>query len=225
MGIRSRLRGLLRRQGPSRAGQGFGPAQREAWEELVEQVDAEIKKAGSSVVGAWEVGAAELGRVMVGDPDDKAVVERFSDALVPTLQPFQDLHKGVNAAMRAGLDRGLAAGRLDAATAPLLALVEGLGGRAATGWRKTVAHLEPVIARAKDPAATRARLDAGAAGLAEACEAAERVLRARVAALADAPTLWDGVTGAVEDWQLALTRELEIQLCGLAKGLVRDLAD
>jgi hypothetical protein len=222
VGIRSRLSSLLSRRRQARLGPSFGEGRREEWGELEEQVDAEVKKLGAAVVGAWEVGAAELGRVVVGRADDKALVERFSDALVPTLQPFQDLHKHVAGAMREGLDAGLRADRVDAATAPLVAMVRGLGARAADGWAKTVKHLEPVLAQCPDPAGARAHLGDGAS-LARACDAAERVLVDRLAAMPEAATLWDGLMGAVEAWQLALSRELEIELCGRAKGLAADL--
>jgi hypothetical protein len=224
VGIRSRLfehlRLVVRPASARRA--TFGPEDREVWLELVEQVDAETKKVGSAVVGAWEVGAAELGRAVVGRPDDRALIERYSDALVPTLQPFQDLHKLVDAAMRKGLDAGLAANDVSAATAPLLVMVGGLGQRATDGWAKTVKHLEPVLAACPDPDAARARLADGAP-LQRACEDAERVLVAGLAAVRTAPDLWTGLMNAVEAWQLALGRELEIFLCGRAKQLSRDL--
>lgn len=221
-GLLSRLRARLGRSSAT-LGPTFRPDHVEPWKELEEQVDAELKKVGSSVVGAWEVGAAELGRVVVGRPDDKALLERYSDSLVPALQPFQDLHKGCAAAMSEGRRAGESQGTFAAATAPVLGLVEGLGPRAVDGWRKTTAHLSPVFAAAKDPAAARARFEAGGAALAEGCARAERVLRDRLMALPDAPDLWTGLTGAVEAWQLALTRELEIALDRSTKGLVADL--
>lgn len=192
----------------------------EVWRELEEQVDAELKKAGASVVGAWEVGAAELGRAVVGLPDDKVLVERFSDALVPTLQPFQDLHKGIGAAMRAGLEAGRSTGSVAAATAPLARLLEGLDEQAAAGWSKTAKHLEPLFARCARPDEARDRFLAGERLLRQACVDADEIWRARLAALPEAPGLWEGVTGAAEAWQLAATRGIEIAVDRHAKGLV-----
>ena len=148
MGLLTRLKNRLRPPSTSTLGDRFTPTLEEAWNELEEQVDAEFKKAGSSVVGAWEVGAAELGRVLVGHADDRGLVERYSDALVPTLQPFQDLHKGIGTAFRAGLAAGRASGRLESATAPLAALMVGLDERAGEGWAKTTRHLQPLFALA-----------------------------------------------------------------------------
>lgn len=220
-GLLSRIRARL--SAPRRAvGPAFLPEHEEVWDELVEQIDAELKKVGSAVVGAWEVGAAELGRVVIGRADDRAAIERYSDALVPTLQPFQDLHKGCAAAMAEGKRAGRASGRLADATAPLLRLVEGLGARAAAGWDKTARHLEPVLAGCPEGAEDRFR--AGGPALVDACARAEQVYRERLAALHDAPDLWRGLTGATEAWQLALTRELEFVLDRHAKGLVADVA-
>jgi hypothetical protein len=204
-------------------GPAFSPAAAEEWKELVEQVDADLKKVGSSVVACWEVGAAELGRVLIGRPDDAALLTRYSDALVPALAPFQDLHRECAAVMQRGLDAGLRHGRVSAATAPLLGMVSGLGERAGAGWDKTVAFLGPVIAVSRDPAKTTARLQSGRGDLVAACVEAEGVLVARIEALPTAPTLWDGLTGATDAWQLALTRSLELALTRQTRGLVGDV--
>lgn len=222
MGLLTRLRARLRGNAPGTSvlGPRFTPALEETWRELEEQVDAELKKAGSSIVGAWEVGAAELGRVVVGRPDDKVLVERFSDALVPTLQPFQDLHKGVSGAMQKGLAAGLSTGSVAAATAPLAKLLEGLDAQAATGWEKTTKHLDPLFALCPRPDEARDRFLAGERAVAQACVDADTLWRARLAALPEAPGLWEGLTGAAEGWQLSVTRGLEIALDRQTKGLV-----
>lgn len=227
MGLLTRIRNRLRAGGaPSGAlGARFTPALEETWRELEEQVDGELRKAGSSVVGAWEVGAAELGRAVVGLPDDKALVERFSDALVPTLQPFQDLHKGLGRAMNEGLRAGLATGTVAAATEPLAGLLVGLDERAGAGWTKTTAHLAPLFARCARPDEARDRFLAGERALRQACVEADEVWRARLAALPGAPGLWEGLTGAAEAWQLTITRALEIAIDRHAKQLVAGIRE
>jgi hypothetical protein len=197
----------------------------EEWNELVEQVDAEFKKVGAALVGSWEVGAAELGRVIVGDPDDARLVERFSDALVPTQQPFTNLHKGCSAAMQRGLRAGLSAGRIDVAVAPLQQLVDALGPEVDAGWPKTRAYLDPIVSRCKDPKGAAARFDAGGPALGAAAVEASGVLRARLAALPQAPTLYVGLTDAVEAWQQALGRSVEMIVVGRAKDLVREVRE
>lgn len=224
MGLLSRLRVRLSGSGVPGSvrgiGSGFTPAMAEAWKELEEQVDGELKKAGSAIVGAWEVGAAELGRAVIGFDDDRVLIERYSDSLVPTLQPFQDLHKGIGTAMHNGMRAGLAAGSLSAATAPLARLMEGLGEKAAEGWDKTAGHLEPIILHARRPDDARAQLVAGSRALRQACADADLVWRAKLDALPMAPNLWDGLTGAAEAWQLSITRSLEVDIVRHVKGLV-----
>lgn len=225
MGLLSRLRVRLSEvrgvtASSSGIGTGFTQAMAEVWKELEEQIDGELKKSGASIVGAWEVGAAELGRAVIGFEDDRVLVERYSDALVPTLQPFQDLHQGIGTAMHAGLRAGLAAHSLAAATAPLARLMEGLDEKAAEGWSKTAAHLEPIILLSRRPDDTRAQLAAGGRTLRQACADAELVWRARLDALPAAPGLWEGLTGAAEAWQLSITRALEVGIDRQVKGLV-----
>ncbi|MDP2304454.1 MAG: hypothetical protein Q8P18_00330 [Pseudomonadota bacterium] len=224
MGLLSRLRVRLspgsRRGAPAGIGSGFTPAMAEVWKELEEQVDGELKKSGSSIVGAWEVGAAELGRALIAFDDDRVLIERYSDSLVPALQPFQDLHKGIGTAMQAGMRAGLAAGSLAAATAPLARLMEGLDDKAAEGWAKTAAHLEPIILRSRRPDEARAQFLAGSRALRQACADADLVWRARLEALPQAPNLWDGLTGAAEAWQLSITRALEMEIVRHVKALV-----
>jgi hypothetical protein len=226
MGLLSRLRTRLRPPAASPVvGVRFTPAMAEVWKELDEQVDAELKKAGSSFVGAWEVGAAELGRVVVGEPDGNALIERYSDALVPALQPFQDLHKGCVSAMAAGLRAGLATGSVSAAAAPLAGLLAGLDERAAEGWGKTTAHLAPLFAKCTRPDEARLRFAAGDRALRQACSDADLVWRARLDALPQAPGLWEGITGAAEAWQLAVTRDIEFAVDRQVKGLVAALRE
>ncbi len=221
--LRARLAGA-RPEARRGIGEAFGPAMAADWNELVEQVDAEVKKCGSALVGSWEVGAAELGRVLVGDPDDRRLVERYSDALVPTQGPLTELHRAVPAAMARGLKAGTTTGRLDAATAPLGQLVQPVGGQIEAGWEKTRAYLEPLFARGGDPHGASARFAQGGPALAAASAEAADLLRARLLALPEAPNLWDGLTGAVEDWQRALSRSIEIIVVGRAKAFVADVS-
>lgn len=223
----SRIRARLGLRGgpPALAGIGaaFGPALEDDWKELVEQVDADLRKVGASVVSSWEVGAAGLGRALVGRADDAALIERYSDALVPTLAAFDALHKGCAGAMDAGLRAGLSSGQLAMATAPLPALVASLGENTSAGWQRTVEHLEPVFACCAAPDAARARFLGGRHDLVAACAEADGVLRARLEALPRARTLWEGLTAATEAWQLALSRSLEIALSRHTRALVEEV--
>lgn len=204
-------------------GGGFGPAYEEEWNELVEQVDNYTQKVGAAVVQTWEVGAAELGRVIIGMPDEKNLIERYSDSLVPTLTPFQDLHKKCSGAMADGYKAGVATSTMAAATVPLAGLVDGLGGRALEGWGKTAAYLEPIFALSADPAGARARFEAYGAEVSKGCDTAHETLRTELAAIPRNPKLWDGVCDAFDKWQLRLVRELEIGMTKATRQLVADV--
>lgn len=219
----SRLAGAGPAATPAGIGPGFGPAYEEEWNELVEQVDNYTQKVGAAVVQTWEVGAAELGRVVRGHPQDKVAIERYSDALVPTLTPFQDLHKTCSGAMSRGYAAGVASGRMSDATAPLLAMVDGLGERAFEGWAKTAGYLEPVFALAADPSGARERFEANGPELARACANARAVLLRELERIPAQPKLWTGVCDAWDAWQQALCRELEIGMTRAARELVAEV--
>lgn len=223
MGLLSRVKNrLLPGKPTARLGAAFTRAHAEEWADLVEQVDNYTQKTGAAIVQSWEVGAAELARAIRGRADEKALIERYSDALVPTLSPFQDLHKQTSSVMAAGLAAGQTAGQTTAATAALNPLVAGLGARAAAGWVKTVDYLEPVLAASADPAATRAALLAHGPRLSAGCDAAGAVLAAELARAPERATLWAAVTDPFDAWQARLVRELEITLTDATRTLVRD---
>jgi hypothetical protein len=224
MGILARVKNRLMGKKPATGiGPAFARSSEEDWNELVEQVDNYTQKTGAAIVQTWEVGAAELGRAVHGKPDAKQLIERYSDALVPTLTPFQDLHKKASGVMKVGFDRGASTGQLSEATHALLALVEGLDGGAESGWTKTVEYLEPVLQACKSPEAARAALLAHGAGIRAACDSARTVLADELARGAARPTLWAAVTEPFDRWQLKLVRELEITLTEATRELVRNV--
>jgi hypothetical protein len=206
-------------------GPGFGIAYEEDWNELVEQVDNYTQKVGAAVVQTWEVGAAEMGNAVRGLKEDKAMIERFSDALVPTLTPFQDLHKKCSGAMQQGFGAGVSGNSMAAATRPLVGLVDGLGDRAFEGWTKTATYLEPMFALCRNPEESRDRFLAFGPELAAGCAKAQAVLQQNLDGVPNQPRLWGGICDSFDAWQLALTRELEISMTRAAKELVKDVRE
>lgn len=218
-GLLSRLRG--RGVGPSPGvGLRFLPAMEEEWKELEEQVDAHAKRPGTALVSSWEVAASELARATLGRDDEKLLIDRFSDGLVPALTPFQDVHKGVPSAIREGLEAGRREGSMAAATRPLVMLVNGLDAKVGPGWAKTVDYLEPLYAIAPRPEAARAAMAPVGGRFAQGCRDAETVLRERLAQLPRAANLWDGVLDPFEAWQLTLGREIEMSVYEATRGMV-----
>ncbi len=221
MGLLTRVKNRLLGKKPSPAiGTGFPASYAEEWTDLIEQVDNYGQKVGAAVVQSWEVGAAELGRALQGRAGENVLIERFSDALVPTLTPFQDLHKKTTAAMKQGLDRGGASGQIGPATEALASLVAGLGVEAAAGWVKTVEYLDPILAGCAAPEEARAAMLRHQGALRDACDAAEAVLVAELARAPARATLWDAVTEPFDQWQLKLVRELEIAITVAVRELV-----
>lgn len=224
MGILTRVKNRLLGKRPVRAiGAGFPRAYKEEWDELVEQVDNYGQKVGAAVVQSWEVGAAELGRALKGKAGEKVLIERFSDALVPALTPFQDLHKKTTAAMKLGFDRGSDAGQIAAANHAVAGLVDGLGPSARDGWAKSVEYLDPLFATCADPEGARAAMLGHASAMEAACVAAEAVLIAELAKAAERETLWSAVTEPFDRWQLKLVRELEIAITKATRELVANV--
>ena len=228
MGLLSRIRRRLSGRGQDeqqRSGIGarWTPAMEKEWEDLPEQIDASLKKVGSAIVGSWEVGAAELACVLVGHPEDRAWIERYSDALVPGLAPWQDLHKGCSAAMAQALAEAKRSGDLLSVQPPLLELIGTLPRRADEGFLKTIAYLEPMIASTAAPASLRAFLQTGGPELRQSAERNMEILRTGLARMPEAPTLFDGVCTPFDDWQAAMCRDVEISLDRIYRRLVADI--
>ena len=225
----SPVRGLLSRLrnrasgAPKVVGMRFAPSMEDDWKELEEQVDAHAKRPGTALVASWEVAASELARCTLGRDDEKTLIDRFSDGLVPALTPFQDIHKGVPSALREGLEAGKRDESMASATRPLVMLVNGLDARVPVGWAKTVEYLDPVYALARDPAAARAAMAPVGDRLAIACRDAEAILRDRLSRLPQAELLWDGVLDPFDAWQLALSREIELGVYAATRGMVAAL--
>jgi len=225
MGLLSRLRHRLAPRPPVSAPLGNQlPAELDTvWAELPEQVDAYMKKIGSSIVSSWEVGAAETARRLIGRPDEKRLIERFSDALVPTLAPYQALHKQVPSVMQSALKVIKAQKTLDAAVPELLKLIEGLGDQAAEGWLKTVDYLEPLLAMAHHPEQSTQALKAGEAEFKSSALRHAQVLQSRLAALPKANSLFAGICDAFEAYQIGMSRDLEIHLDKQTRLLIKEL--
>ena len=175
------------------------------------------------MVASWEVAASELARVTIGLEGEKAIIERFSDALVPALTPFQDLHKAVPSALREGLEAGRREGSLAAATRPLVMLVHGVDARVPPGWTKTLDYLGPVFAIGRDPAAARAAMEPAGPRIAEACRLAELALREHLSRLPQAASLTEGTVEPFEAWQLAVCREIEMATYAATRGMIKEI--
>lgn len=218
--VRSRFSGA---EAPAPLGQGWSPAVAEVWPELSELIDGQLRRPGAAAVSTWEVGVAELARRTIGEADEAALLTRYSDALVPTLEALQAPHKALPDALTEGRKAGETAGTLAAATRPLVLLPRGLDAALAAGWDKTVAYLEPVLAGARDPAAARAALAAAGPGLRRGAVDAEAALRDRLSRLPYAVHPEPGFVEPFEAWAEVLDRAIEVELYTAVKGMVAAL--
>ncbi len=225
MGLFDRVRGRLTGApaAPAPLGQAWSVVVAEAWPELSEGVDAQLKRPGTAAVSTWEVGAAELARRTIGEPGEAALLTRFSDALVPTLDALQGPHKALPTALAEGRTAGEAAGTLAAATRPLVLLPHGLDATLEAGWARTTGYLEPLLAGARDPAAARAALLAAGPKLGEGARQAEATLRDRLSHLPSATDAEAGVVEPFEAWAAILDRAVEMELYHAVKGMIAAL--
>lgn len=210
-------------EAPAPLGQGWSPAVEAAWPELQEAIDGQLRRPGAAAVSTWEVGVAELARRTIGEADEAALLTRYSDALVPTLEALQAPHKALPAALEAGRAGGRSAGTLAAATRPLVLLPRGLDAELEAGWHKTVAYLEPVLAAGRDPAAARAALAAAGPALRQGAVAAEATLRDRLSRLPYAVDAEQGLVAPFEAWAEVLDRAIEVEVYHAVRGMIAAL--
>ncbi|GDX81152.1 hypothetical protein LBMAG42_29630 [Deltaproteobacteria bacterium] len=226
-GLLSRVRARFAGAPPAAVvvGSSWSPAVADAWPELSDQIDAHLKRPGTAAVSTWEVCAAELARRLVGEEGEAALVSRFSDALVPTLDALSALHKALPGALAAGRKAGETAGTLAAATRPLVGLPLGLDGELEAAWGKTVAWLEPLLAGAPSPDAARNALLAVGPKLAGGAREAEFALREALSVLPQAASPAAGLIDPFERWADVLGRAIEVEVYGGVKGMIRLLRE
>lgn len=197
----------------------------DAWPDLSEQIDAHLKRPGTAAVSTWEVCAAELARRLVGEDGEAALIARFSDALVPTLDALLTLHKALPGALAAGRKAGEAAGTLAAATRPLVGLPLGLDAELEVAWGKTVAWLEPLLVGAPNRDEARNALLAVGPRLAVGAREAEFALREALSVLPQATTPEEGLIDPFERWADVLVRAIEMEVYGGVKAMIRVLRE
>lgn len=211
--LKARLRGIVA-QTPAapRAERAFDPRTAAIWAEQAESYAHAWQAIGASVTASWEVAAAELNRGLRGDPDRTALVERFSDALVPTIEPLREADHAAHRVFSTAIAGATAAGRLDAAFPPLVAPTRAIGAAVDAGWGRTVDWLAPVIAaRAVDPAGVDRLVGIGAR-LRMGFDARGAAFERALATVARADDVERAFTDALEGWQHGTARDVEIAL-------------
>lgn len=227
MGLLNRLRQRIDRRlhppAPQRAPTWTEQMEKD-WDDLPDQVDAALKKLGSAAVGTWEVGAADLGRVLIGQPNEKTLMDRYSDGLVPTLDPYQELHRRCGGQMQRALVAARAGG-LPALEQEFTGILEGLSGRVDEGWDKTVTWLAPLVAMTGNPGELDRELRTRGGQLRESAQVNEQRLRERLRLLRPEQNIYDNLCDIWEEYQQGMCRDIEVILDSATQMLVGALRE
>lgn len=206
--VRGRLGGR-----PATVGDHFGADNDVAFAVLEEEGDAAFQRVGASLVGAWEVAITDLARALEPRIESAAkykLTERLSDSLVPTQQPLQDAKHQFASAVKKGAQAGLRSGRLADATAPAVAMIDGLAGPVGQGWQKSAEYMQPLWEALPDGARVKAEFQALGPRLVALLEEQARVYRQAMAELPGQPDLERGVRDAMEAWYAKVSVGIEL---------------
>ncbi|MCK6517274.1 hypothetical protein L6R46_19710 [Myxococcota bacterium] len=214
----SRLRARL----TPKVGERRLPQHEDALSDWAAQGEGTFQFIAAAVVGAWEVGLAELAREarQTRPPAEAAAfVERCSDALVPTLTPVQGAGKRLEKAMLAGLTSQT--GRLLDVVAPAVATLLSLGAELEVGWHATADYVAPLFPKTPEGQAALRRLrEEGAHNLARAFDEPAAQLKAQYGALAEATDLSRALGDPLEAYRMSVTLALELTLSAQREALL-----
>ncbi|MFT5587413.1 MAG: hypothetical protein ACI9VR_005023 [Cognaticolwellia sp.] len=204
--MRKRLMDRLRGR---RNKDGFTPELLEIWPDLMPQAGGQGELLAAAVTATWEVGLADIGRVLRETHPDRAFafVERASDALVPLLTPIQALPKSLEQAVEQGGRQGQRSGKLLDAIAPTVAVVNGLPDDLEKAWAELVAYLElePVPE-------VRVALEGIGSPLVRIATDAAKEFHTACGALPQEERVELAFMGALDVWRRDVARGLEIEL-------------
>ena len=187
----------------------FTPEMLEIWPELMPQAGGQGELLAAAVTATWEVGLADIGRVLreVHPERAAAFVERASDALVPLLTPIQALPKSLEQAVEQGGRQGERSGKVLDAVAPTVAVVKAVPADLDKAWAELVAYLElePVPE-------VRASLEGQGSALVAIASDAAKDFHTACGALPQEERVELAFMGALDVWRRDLARGLEIEL-------------
>ena len=224
----SRIRGLASRVkrkiiGQKRIGEEFGPSQDTAFARLDHNAEAAFQLVGASLVGTWEVLLTDLGRALNGampDVESRPLLDRISDALVPTQGPLQALGRNYRRSLKQGVQKGLQSGNIADATETILASMVQFPEELSSGWNKTVDYLEPIFSALDADGAAEKRFRAGGAELEGLLRTHNEAYAEAMRALPQADDLDRALTDALDTWRAAVVRGIEMTLYDKRTALV-----
>lgn len=223
-----RLKGIARRvkrrvAGDSAVGDGFGPAQDTVFARLDDNADASFQLIGASVVGTWEVLLTDVSRAVNGavpEAEGRKLLDRISDALVPTQEPMQSASRIYRKALKQGVQQALSTGRLADATAPVVASLALLPDKMGQGWVSTAEYLEPVLSVLSPDGALLVDFQGRGGELAAELSAHNATYADRMAAMPQATDLDAELAAALDTWRAAVSRSMELFLYARRTSMV-----
>jgi hypothetical protein len=223
-----RLRGIASRvkrkiAGRKVVGDDFGPSQDMSFARLDANADAAFQLVGASLVGTWEVFLTDLARALsptMAVEESRPMLDRISDALVPTQGPLQEVGRNYRRSLKHGVQKGLQSGKLSDATEPILASMVTVPSDLSEGWLKTVDYLEPIFTALDPGGAAEARFRAGGVELSEILSAQNDAYAAAMRALPQAEDLDRALTDALDTWRAGVVRGIEVTLYDKRTALV-----
>ena len=196
-------------------GPGFSSAQDGAMAALDQSAEGAFAVLGAAVVSSWEVGLTDLSRALRGrieDSEQSDLIERMSDALVPTESPFSGAGKRYRHAVKMGTKKALETERLEDAIAPLGEAIGVLGSAFAQGWPKTAGHMEPLFVLLGDEQSLRDAFLAHGPRLQAALDTAWRNYVDALDRIGEARNLETALVDSLEAWKDEAVRAVEISL-------------
>lgn len=194
------------------------------FEALKDEYRLVFQTMASATVASWEVSASELHRRLkprLGVEEAATQIERFSDALVPSLSVLQTTERGVSELWPKVEAAGAEHDSVAQALALLAAHSRGLGRAFEEDWPKTVEYLGPVLdVIAVSDAGRQELLEIGAAvrrGLDSSSEAFGQSL----AGVAVADRIAQAFLEATDGYRHGAAREVEMALHKVEQVIVR----
>jgi hypothetical protein len=224
----NRLKGLAKRVkrrvvGRSAVGDQFGPEHDRAFALLDDNADASFQLIGASMVGTWEVLLTDLSRAMQGglpDAEARKLVERVSDAFVPTQEPMQSASRVFRKALKQGVQQALQSGQLSDATRPISASLQPLPEKMGQGWVKTVEYLQPVLLALKADGSLSSDFVQRHEELVSVLAGHNAAYTERMVAMPQARDLNEALAASLDTWREAVAREMELFLYARRTAMV-----
>ena len=185
------------------------------WDELSAEFLAGFQAIGASTVSSWEVSLSELHRAAkraYGQEVATELVERFSDALVPTVGVFNAANLAARGVWKESVELAQEAGHLEEAVEHVCVMISPIAGQFQEEWPKTVDYLKPVFEKISASDETIEKLLALGPKVSTQLAVVGETYIDDLRRLVGSPDLYNGFLDAVEAYKQGSGRVIEIEL-------------